>query len=116
MRGSRRRTFETLRRAASNHLARSLAWDLLLPRGMRKTLTVLIAHLASFAAVSATGCDESEDSSLAFDPSDGAHGVSNESQPRPEALATSVAASSFYYRPNRTRVISASCSMARVRR
>lgn len=58
---------------------------------MRKTLTVLIAHLAAFAAVSATGCDESDESTLASDPSDGAHGVSNESQQRPEALATSVA-------------------------
>ncbi len=65
---------------------RSLAWDLLLPPAMRKSSTALIAHLASFAAVSAMGCQESADSTLASDPSDGARGVSNESQ-RPDTLS-----------------------------
>ena len=58
---------------------------------MRKSLTTLIAHLAAFAAVSTTGCLEGGDPTVASEPSDGARGVSNESQGRPSALATSVA-------------------------
>jgi hypothetical protein len=58
---------------------------------MRKSLVTLIAHLASFSAVSATGCLEADDSTLASDPGDGARGVSNESGRRPEALSTSLA-------------------------
>jgi hypothetical protein len=56
---------------------------------MRKSLTTLIAPLAWFSAVSATGCLEGEDPVFTFDPSDGARGVSNESHG--SALSTSLA-------------------------
>jgi hypothetical protein len=58
---------------------------------MRTSLATLIAHLASFAALSTTGCLEGADATRESEPGDGARGVANESHLRPEALSTSLA-------------------------